>query len=80
VARSARRSDQRIAGELNGLGLAVSATTVRKLLRQAGVAPAVERTGLSWRAFLRAQAHSMLAIDFFTVARPSHCNGSTCCL
>jgi putative transposase len=34
---------RRIAGELNGLGLAISATTVRKLLRQAGLAPAGER-------------------------------------
>jgi putative transposase len=58
---------KRIAGELNGLGLGVSATTVRKLLRQAGLGPAGERAGLSWREFLRAQAHGMLAVDFFTV-------------
>lgn len=58
---------QRIAGELNGLGISVSATTVRKILRQAGLGPAGERSGLSWRAFLRAQAASMLAVDFFTV-------------
>jgi len=58
---------QRIAGEINGLGLKVSATTVRKILRQAGIGPAGERPGLSWRAFLRQQAHSMLAVDFFTV-------------
>ncbi len=58
---------QRIAGELNGLGIIVSATTVRKILRQAGLGPAGERAGLSWRAFLRAQAASMLAVDFFTV-------------
>jgi hypothetical protein len=58
---------QRIAGELNGLGIAVSATTVAKILRQAGLGPAGERSGLSWRAFLRAQAASMLAVDFFTV-------------
>jgi putative transposase len=58
---------QRIAGEINGLGLKVSATTVRKILRQAGIGPAGERGGLSWRAFLRAQAESMLAVDFLTV-------------
>jgi putative transposase len=45
---------QRIAGELRGLGFAVSATTVRNLLREAGLGPAVERAGLSWREFLRA--------------------------
>jgi putative transposase len=58
---------QRIAGELNGLGIAVSATTIAKILRQAGLGPAGERSGPSWRAFLRAQASSMLAVDFFTV-------------
>jgi len=58
---------QRIAGEINGLGLKVSATTVRKILREAGVGPAGERPGLSWRTFLRQQAQSMLAVDFFTV-------------
>jgi transposase InsO family protein len=58
---------QRIAGEINGLGLSVSATTVRKILCEAGMGPAGERAGLSWRAFLRQQARSMLAVDFFTV-------------
>jgi putative transposase len=58
---------QRIAGELRGLGIRVSATTVRKVLQQAGLGPAGVRAGLSWRQFLRAQAHSMLAVDFFTV-------------
>ena len=58
---------QRIAGELNALGIAVSATTVAKILRQAGLGPAGERSGLSRRAYLRAQAQSMLAVDFFTV-------------
>jgi putative transposase len=58
---------QRIAGELNGLGIAVSATTVAKTLRQARLGPVGERSGLSWRTFLRAQAQSMLAVDFFTV-------------
>lgn len=58
---------QRIVGELNGLGLTVSATTVKKILTQAGLGPAGSRSGLSWRSFLRAQAESMLAVDFFTV-------------
>jgi putative transposase len=58
---------QRIVGELSGLGLTVSATTVRKILRQAGVGPAHARVGLTWRAFLRAHAKSVLAVDFFTV-------------
>ncbi len=58
---------QRIVGELSGLGVAVSATTVKKILREAGLGPAGSRVGLSWRAFLQAQAQSMLAVDFFTV-------------
>jgi transposase InsO family protein len=58
---------QRIAGEINGLGLIVSATTVRKILREVGLGPGGSRGGLSWRAFLRQQARSMLAVDFFTV-------------
>ena len=58
---------QRIVGELNGLGMTVCATTVKKSLREAGLGLAGSRGGLSWRAFLRAQAQSMLAVDFFTV-------------
>jgi putative transposase len=58
---------RRIVGELKGLGLTVSATSVRKALIGAGVPPAAERASLSWRAFLRAQAASMLACDFLTV-------------
>ncbi len=58
---------QRITGELNGLGITVSATTIAKIQRQAGLGPAGARSGLSWRVFLRAQAQSMLAVDFFTI-------------
>jgi hypothetical protein len=62
-----RRGYQRIVGEINGLGLSVSATTVRKILHQEGIGPAGRRSRVSWRTFLRAQAKSMLAVDFFTV-------------
>jgi putative transposase len=58
---------KRIVGELKGLGIAVSATSVRKVLLEAGLQPAQQRTRSSWRAFLRAQAGSMLACDFLTV-------------
>ena len=58
---------QRIVGELAGIGLRVSATTVAKILRQAGVSPAGARSQLSWREFVRAHAESMIACDFFTV-------------
>jgi putative transposase len=68
VAREHPRGDyQRIAGELAGLGVCVSATTVRKLMRAAGLGPAGERAGLSWRELIRTQAATMIASDFFTV-------------
>jgi transposase len=57
----------RIAGELLKLGLRVSPSTVRRLLLGAGLGPAPRRAGPSWRDFLRQQAASMLACDFFTV-------------
>src|SRR6266536_1891763 len=58
---------QRIAGELNKLSLRVSPSTVRRLLAHAGLGPAPRRSGPSWREFLRAQAASIVACDFFTV-------------
>jgi putative transposase len=58
---------ERIVGELAGVGVRVSATTVAKILRQAGVSPAGARAQLSWRDFLRAHADSIIACDFFTV-------------
>ena len=57
----------RIAGELLKLGGRVSASTVRRLLLAADLEPAPRREGPSWRDFLRQQAASMLACDFFTV-------------
>jgi transposase InsO family protein len=58
---------QRIVGELKGLGVSVSPTTVRTVLVEAGVPPAPDRSGMSWRAFLRQQAATTLACDFLTV-------------
>jgi putative transposase len=58
---------RRIAGELRTLGFSVATTTIRKLLREAGLGPAGQRAGVSWRWFIRGQAASMLACDFFTV-------------
>ncbi len=49
------------------MGVQLAATTVRMILRQAGMPPADTRAGLGWREFLRAQAQSMIACDFFTV-------------
>ncbi len=58
---------QRIVGELKGLGLTVSASTVRAWLRKRGLGPVGSRGGTSWREFVRAHRHTMLAVDFFTV-------------
>ena len=57
----------RIVGELKGLGVMVSATTVKKVLREERLGPAGTRKGPSWREFLRTQAKSAIAVDFFTV-------------
>ena len=56
----------RIQGELRKLGIRVSATSIRRVLRHHGLGP-VPRNGPSWSEFLRAQASSVLATDFFTV-------------
>ena len=57
----------RIRGELAKLGIRVSATKIRTLLRANGLGPAPRRDGPTWREFLRSQAQGMLALDFFTV-------------
>ena len=45
----------------------MSPTSIRRLLAQAKLEPAPRRSGPSWREFLRAQAASIVASDFFTV-------------
>lgn len=58
---------QRIAGELRHVGHRVSAATVRRIVMAAGLGPASRRADDRWRDFVRAQAHSVLACDFFAV-------------
>src|ERR687890_151514 len=58
---------RRIQGELVGLGHSVAASTVWKILKDAGLEPAPRRSGPTWRQFLSAQAHAILAVDFVHV-------------
>jgi putative transposase len=58
---------QRIKGELQRLGVQVSATTIRTIMRRHGLGPAPRRAATTWRAFLRQRAAGIMACDFFTV-------------
>jgi hypothetical protein len=57
---------RRIHGELAALGIKVAPSTVWVILRAHGIEPAPERDRQTWAAFLRGQAHAILACDFFT--------------
>jgi putative transposase len=58
---------RRVQGELLQLGIRVSASAIRTILRRHGLDPAPRPTTTTWRAFLRQQAAGIVACDFFTV-------------
>ncbi|PIA98512.1 integrase [Streptomyces sp. HG99] len=78
VLRLARENNswgyRRVHGELAVLGIKVAPSTVWEILRAHGIEPAPERARQTWAAFLRGQAHAILACDFFTVTT---LNGAT---
>ena len=58
---------RRVQGELARLGHAIAASTVWEILHAAGIDPAPRRAGPTWREFLAAQAHAIIACDFLVV-------------
>ena len=59
---------KRTQGELLKLGYRVSASTIRRVLKDLKIPPAPKRhTDTTWRQFLHAQPATMLAADFFHV-------------
>jgi len=58
---------RRVQGELVRLGHRIAASTVWKILHDAGIDPAPRRSGPTWRQFLASQVQAVLAVDFVHV-------------
>ena len=58
---------RRVQGEPAKLGHQIASSTVWEILHTAGIDPAPRRSGPTWKQFLTAQAHGILAIDFVHV-------------
>ena len=58
---------RRVHGELHRLGHTVAASSVWKILRDAGIDPTPNRTGPTWAQFIRSQARAVIATDFCCV-------------
>ena len=58
---------RRIHGELTSMGVRLAPSSVWAILRRRGIEPTPRRSGPTWAEFMRAQAATMLACDFFTV-------------
>ncbi|AQW49602.1 integrase [Streptomyces hygroscopicus] len=55
---------RRIQGELARLGYSIAPSTIWEILHAAGIDPAPQRSGPTWRQFLSAQARGIIAADF----------------
>lgn len=66
-AENSRWGFRRVHGELRRLGHQISASTVRRVLRAAGLGPSPRSRHArhEWAAFLKAQASGLLATDYF---------------
>jgi hypothetical protein len=73
-----RWGDQRIRGELLGLGCQVSASSIARVLRANGLQPAPRPASTTWRSFLRRQAAGIVACDSSPWTLCS-CTGCRCC-
>ena len=58
---------RRVHGELARMGVKLAPSSVWAVLRRHDIEPAPRRSGLTWAEFVRAQATTLLACDFFTV-------------
>ena len=58
---------RRIQGQLATMGVRLAPSSVWAILRRHGIEPTHRRSGATWAGFIRAQATTMLACDFFTV-------------
>jgi len=58
----------RIVGALKNLGIIISRTTVKNILKDHGVEPAPKRgEGMDWSTFIKIHLGEIVAADFFTV-------------
>ena len=58
---------RRIHGQLSGMSIDLAPASVWNILKRHGLDPSPDRSWPTWSQFLRAQATTMLACDFFTV-------------